>query len=595
MTVFRIRRTVFTNLIAIFIVLSVPVYVLNVYMARHAEQNVLERSIDAINLNARYFLDSFETEIERIDRLKNEYLSNDDFLKLANEGPYLDPYSRNELILSVKDKLQILKTSSPFVQDVKVYFPSLDRGVFASSYENRIPEEDVAGMLESYRSDATLYASGTGLSLGGMYPVPLSNDNFVLSMEIVLSKPNIEQLLRNIGGKDSYECGSSVLYNPELGWAVSDRGEWLDDARLAALTEAFPPEAEPATHKTITVNEQKFMVMKERSERLGVHLIVSVPEAELTGILQRYKNILYVVPIVSLFIIFAFGYGIYRLIHQPFQKLMAGLRRIEKGDYEVNLTTRKGDEFSIVYRQFNSMARRLKVLIEEVYEHKIRLQLSELKQLQSQINPHFLYNSYYAIYRLAQRHDVDKVAEYTRFLGEYLQYITRNASDTVALADEMKHAEAYVRIQMLRFSNRIKTEFEPLPEGIGQLQVPKLILQPLIENAYTHGVGSKLQDGLVKISFVRSDRAICIVFEDNGDELSDDALAQLSGRLNRINDNMIEETTGMMNVHKRLQLKFGKAYGLVAERSGLGGLKVTMALSCSEEGEGTSGRSGSDV
>jgi two-component system sensor histidine kinase YesM len=153
----------------------------------------------------------------------------------------------------------------------------------------------------------------------------------------------------------------------------------------------------------------------------------------------------------------------------------------------------------------------------------------------------------------------------------------------VPLSDEINHAEAYIRIQMARFSNRIETRIEPVPDGIERQWVPKLILQPLIENAYTHGLGTKLEEGLVILSFVRSEQVLQVVIEDNGDELQDSTLAELHGRLTRMNDNMVEETTGIINVHKRLQLKFGKEYGLIAERSKLGGLKITMKLPRPEE------------
>lgn len=579
---FHIRRTILTNLIVIFIVLNAPIYMMNVYMNLQVEKSILQRSTDAISLNARYFLKSFETEIERIESLKNEYLYHDDFLKLANEGPYMDPYSRNELILSIKDKLHILKTSSPFVQDVKVYFPSLNRGVFASSYENQLPEDDIHRIMESYQSKSILYGFGTSLALGGIYPVPFVKENIVFTMEVVLSQGTIEQMLREIGSSNSYRESAAILYSPESNWALSDRAEWLNSSTLAEYltTPVLNRKTDESVHTL--VDEKKYMVIDEQSENLGLHLMVTVPKAELTGMLKRYNFMYYVILIPSLLLIIVFSYGIYRMIHRPFQQLVAGLRRVEKGDYEVVLNTRKGDEFSTVYRQFNSMASRIKILIQEVYEHKIRLQSSELKQLQSQINPHFLYNSYYVIYRLAQRHDVEKVAEYTRFLGDYFKYITRNASDIVPLHDEMSHVEAYIHIQMARFSNRMQTKIEPLPEDIGQLQVPRLILQPIIENAYTHGLGTKLQDGLVILSFARSEDAIRIMIEDNGEELQDTTLADMHGRLTRMNDNMVEETTGIMNVHKRLQLKFGKEYGLVAERSKLGGLKMTMKLPCSQ-------------
>ncbi|OMF37673.1 hypothetical protein BK133_03785 [Paenibacillus sp. FSL H8-0548] len=575
---FHIRKTILVNLITMFVILNAPIYLFTVYMNHQVEQSILQRSMDAIHLNARYFLKSFETEIERIDSLKNSYLVHEDFLKLANEGPFMEPYTKSELILSVKDKLDLLKTSSPFVQEIKVYFPSLKRGVFASSYEDRMSEDEISRITESYLTNAMLYGYGSSLAMGGLNPVPMKIDNIAFAMEIVLSQPTIELMLSEIGSLNSYENGSAMLFSPELEWVISDSPELMDNHSLKQRMYAMQSGSKQPAYDQMNLNGTEYMVVDEVSEKLGVHLMVTVPKSEMTGMLSRYKYTYFVILMASLLLVLVFSYAIYRLIHRPFQSLLAGLRRVEKGDYDVVLSTRKGDEFSTVYRQFNSMAGRIKILIQEVFEHKIRLQSSELKQLQSQINPHFLYNSYYVVYRLAQNHDLEKVVEYTRFLGDYFKYITRNASDIVNLADEFHHAQAYIQIQMIRFSKRIITESDGLPAGVESLQVPKLILQPLIENAYTHGLGSKLSDGFLKISFVREEQRLKIVIEDNGNELTDTALAELHTQLMRSNDDLIYETTGLINVHKRLQLKFGKDYGLHLERSKLGGLSITITI-----------------
>ncbi|MCU6708065.1 histidine kinase [Paenibacillus sp. J5C_2022] len=572
-----IRKSIIANLIAIFIVLNAPIYLMNVYMNSQIEQSILQRTTGSISLNASYFLKSFETEIERIDNLKNEYLNSEDFLKLANEGPFMDSYSRGELILSVKDKLHILKTSSPFVQDVKVYFPSLNRGVFASSYENSMPEEDIERIAQSYLHNSMLYELGTSLALGGVYPVPLGRNNLVYSMEVVLSGETIRHMLKEIGGIDPLKDGAAILYDPEMNWTISGCTEAAYCSELEEYPIMVGKGVTAGSYGSIDIADTRLRIIEETSQSKGIRLMVAIPENVMTGVLQRYNNMYYVILIASLILILLFSYSIYRLVHRPFKQLLAGLRRIELGDYDVVLSTRKGDEFSIVYRQFNSMAMRIKVLIQEVFEHKIRLQTAKLKQLQSQINPHFLYNSYYAIYRLAQQHDVEKVADYTRFLGDYFKYITRNASDVVPLAEEMKHAEAYIRIQMLRFSNRIRTDIDPIPSSFERIYVPKLILQPIVENAYVHGLGAKLEGGLVRMAFDNGEKHLSIVIEDNG-ELDDRTLQELCERLARTNDDPSKETTGVINVHKRLQLRFGKSFGLAAERSKLGGLKIAILL-----------------
>src|SRR5690606_13977204 len=99
-------------------------------------------------------------------------------------------------------------------------------------------------------------------------------------------------------------------------------------------------------------------------------------------------------------------------------------------------------------------------LIHQVYEQQLRAQSSELKQLQSQINPHFLYNTYFILYRLAKLNDNESIARFSHYLGDYFQYITRNASEDIPLEMEFKHAMTYAEIENIRFNNRIQVHFE---------------------------------------------------------------------------------------------------------------------------------------
>ena len=119
------------------------------------------------------------------------------------------------------------------------------------------------------------------------------------------------------------------------------------------------------------------------------------------------------------------------------------------------------------------------------------IQRAELKQLQSQINPHFLFNSYFLLHRLIKSRNFERAVEISKNMGTYFQFITRNASDTVSLLREYEHAEIYADIQSLRFEGRIAVEVEPLPLCCQSIMVPRLIIQPSIENAFAHRLENK--------------------------------------------------------------------------------------------------------
>jgi len=222
------------------------------------------------------------------------------------------------------------------------------------------------------------------------------------------------------------------------------------------------------------------------------------------------------------------------------------------------------------------MVLKLGELIDQVYKQKIYAQRAELKQLQSQINPHFLYNSFFIISRMARLGDCDNIKVFAEHLGNYYQFITRNSTDEVPLIREIEHARTYAEIQAMRFSNRIRVEFGNLAEQYWNIQVPRLIIQPIIENAFEHGLKDKEENGLVRVDFFILSNGLCIVVEDNGTYIGDAELDNLNKTLQ--NESEIVKSTGIINVHRRIQLRFGKDSGLVIKHSKLGGLRVEMRI-----------------
>ena len=180
------------------------------------------------------------------------------------------------------------------------------------------------------------------------------------------------------------------------------------------------------------------------------------------------------------------------------------------------------------------------------------VQRAELKQLQSQINPHFLYNSFFILHSMAKVGDLERIEEFTLMIGEYFRFITRNGEDFVALEDETRHSRMYTEIQKLRFSRRIKVQFGDLPEGLERVRVPKLIFQPIIENAYEHSL-ERTEEGCLSVAFHRTGGFLQIIVENSGD-ISDQEIEQLRKRLDHTPET--HEMTGMMQYSQTINPGF---------------------------------------
>jgi two-component system sensor histidine kinase YesM len=165
---------------------------------------------------------------------------------------------------------------------------------------------------------------------------------------------------------------------------------------------------------------------------------------------------------------------------------------------------------------------------------------------------------------------------FVKYLGEYFQFITRNADEEVQLSLEIKHAMNYIRIQGIRFHNRVETIVGELPQVTERVRVPRLILQPIIENAYKHGLEDREEGGVLWFRFVVSGPCITIEVENNGALITDEELLNVRRKLQT--DEPGKETTGMINVHRRLRIRYGETGGLIVERGEHGGWKVGITI-----------------
>lgn len=263
------------------------------------------------------------------------------------------------------------------------------------------------------------------------------------------------------------------------------------------------------------------------------------------------------------------------LINKPLQLLKKCFAEVQNRNLSQIIPYTYKDEFNDIYQGYNSMVTELDFLINEVYEKQIFAQKTELKYLQSQINPHFLYNNFYILHRLIKMGKSEKAEELSKALGQYFQYITRSAQDNIELDQEVSHAQAYANIQQIRFGERVRIVIDAPPAFVRQLKVPRIILQPLLENAFEHGLKNMEGGGLVHIGFEAADGVLHIVAEDNGD-CDANTMDQLTALLDA--SDSIAETTAIINIHRRLRLLFGEGSGLTLTQSPLGGMRITMYI-----------------
>lgn len=579
------KRSVFMMVISLFFLMTIPIYIMGFGTLRWGHRTIEEQMTYGLRADLEHSILMLESEMERIRMLQFECLNDEDLFYTVNAQEIMTPYERTRALLTMQHRLSVMWHSSAYIEDVRVYLTAIDRMVSARDGVSAMTDEwkPILYAKEDATPSQLTYYDGQ-MYLCASYPIISPDESAVplYSMIILFREDMLRSLLSSANGNRE---GGVALVAPSSGYALTARADDAVAARLAALDN---PGA--AQSRVVEDGDQKYLVVQAFSDYLGMRFYSYVSKDTLNEGLAHYERLCLALFIVMLAVALVFSAGSYYLIRRPMRKLLHSLQRLEKGELDVRITHSLNDEYTYLYETFNSMAAALQNLIEMNYKQRLLTQEAEMKQLQAQINPHFLYNSFFILYRMTQDEDYDRLSEFLHYLSDYYRFITRNARSEVALRDELKHAENYARIQEIRFSHRLRVELDALPESVQGLRVPRLILQPVLENAFGHGLRDVTENGLLRVSFREEEDSLFIDVENNGPAVPDDTLQNLRAALSSDSEQI--ETTALVNIHRRLRLKFGPDSGVQIEHGGDGGLRVTLVIRLKKESKGHVSNSG---
>jgi len=270
-----------------------------------------------------------------------------------------------------------------------------------------------------------------------------------------------------------------------------------------------------------------------------------------------------------------------QMVTKPLEKLNAGMKQVQERDFEVQLPHDRKDELGELTESFNYMVDEINTLVNRVYREQLAQKNAELEALQAQINPHFLYNTLDSInWMLIDRGEMD-VSDIIVALGKLMQYSMDTRVSMVPLQEEYNNARDYLLIQKNRLEDQLEYELE-LAENLAQIRVPKLLLQPLIENAIKHGILPSNRQGLIQVQTVRRGARIRLTVRDNGVGMEPEELERYRKLLRGTEE---QRGIGVRNVARRLRLRFGDVCRFEVESRPGEGTAITVILPVEPEGE----------
>lgn len=569
---FSLRNTIFLRLIVTFLLIMVPILLFAVYLYHWNVQTASSDITKTAAAQSAFYLTDLENEIERMKLLQYSLLEDDNLNELVLTWETMATIARTESMNSLIKRLYTVQNSSMYIKDVSVHIAAIGRTISAGDGVREFKTERFREIRSVFGSGSQLIEWNGGLFLGAMKQRGIKGAEPLFTVEIELDEQKLQEALAQF---NTYPGSGTLLLSDSAKVAIANGTGELANVGVPLYLREIPALLADNPSR-LTANGNRYYAVQAHSPDLELSIYRFIPEKVVQKPLSKFYKWAWGFAAAALGIFGAFALSTYKFIHKPMLTLVKSFRRIEQGDLSIHIAHESKDEFRYLYGRFNQMVDNLRSLIDQVYKQKIMTQRAELKQLQSQINPHFLYNSFFILNTMAKTGDTERIEQFTTLLGEYFEFVTRNASDLVALEQEVHHARMYAEIQELRFSRRIQVRFDPLPDELRPLPVPRLIVQPIIENAFKHSLEKKTKNGLIVVRFERADGQVRVIVEDNGDQLTDEALKQIRKSLYEEQDQA--ETTGMVNIHRRIRITFGEDAGLRTERSELGGLSVTILL-----------------
>ncbi|GGH38630.1 sensor histidine kinase [Paenibacillus segetis] len=584
------RLNVKQQMILLFLVLVIPMFILNSYGNYKAGQ-ILKRHVTNayIELNNQNFR-LINRDIEAINKVTSTVFQNS-----LVQG--LNPASSEETVFArVKsyEKLEILLGTysqetdqrQPLYFSLYVYDPE-NTYFFAPFYPN--PKKAGVYFFSSDEKpewfDEAVSKKGNGYLklIEHLSPESKGQDNqktlaYVRAINSIYKNGTIGVLVvsnmdARIGeSMQTVSVPEGELYftdwnNRILTAIAPEHGPFLD----------LPPEADLGNSmigvKDIITND--FIYVINYNHVLQQKLIYRVPVQALLAQQNEIKRIIQLITIAYIVVGLLIMLYFWRSLMTPLQKLVYFVRRYEPGNVVPETPYRgRKDEVSVLIFTIYDMARRLNGLIHYKYTMDLKQKESQLQILYQQINPHLLYNTLESIYWKSTMEGNTTSAEMIKELSKLMKISLSRGRELITLEEELEHAGAYIKLQQHRYDYLFHIT-KNIPDELLSFIIPKITLQPLIENAIIHGVKHMGEDGEIVISATHDEEQIYIQIEDNGYKSVDyEAIDKL---LNDEKHNP-EFGYGIRNIHQRIRLHFGPEYGLVYARRAEGGTRVTINL-----------------
>jgi two-component system sensor histidine kinase YesM len=400
---------------------------------------------------------------------------------------------------------------------------------------------------------------------------------------IVLYETNPQPVLDALENLKLGEHSQVYLMSPDGQFVTSATDPTPEVTNLPTL---------PTSQNVMVQQESDRLVVASKLSFSGWWVMSITPDKDLNVELIEMKRYLLIVISALIIVSTLIASIVSQTISSPLKKLIREMRQVEVGNFRGMVNVSSYQELNILVASFNRMVRRIEELIERVKLSSVSEKNAELHALQSQVNPHFLYNTLDMIYWMLDEEGNEQLGELVLSLSSMFRYSSQwEDGAEVTLREELEQIGHYLNIISIRLEGRLQIITE-IDERWLNIHVPKMTVQPVIENAVKHGLESLGRQGILKVYTREEGSVLRLIVEDNGNGMNEEQLERLQDSLNGDSPSPSSKESGksgigLQNLHRRLQFMFGECYGLQIQSFPGEGTQVAIVLPISVEGEQT--------
>ena len=383
-----------------------------------------------------------------------------------------------------------------------------------------------------------------------------------------LKRNYIEKMAKNINfGSD----GSVVIFDENLN-KISGIAH---DSALSKLLKEKPS----IGNFSYSEGKNEYTAVHIHSDSTGWTTVGVIPLRYINKDLAGIQYLTVIIIVLTIIIGVTVSVIIAQSLILPLENTVNALEKFSRGDFAVRLKENRCDEIGKLNRIFNKAIKEINELMQKVTQSEILNKEMEFKTLQSQMNPHFLYNTLDTINWLAFKEKQTEICNLVAAISSLIRASISNKKSIITIEQELDYVKNYIYIQHIRYKDRFDIIYD-IDESLLKQAVPKLIIQPIVENAIIHGIENSKNKNLLYISVKRENECIIIIVKDTGIGMTDEKVSELLKEpLNTEGDEQKAHTNlGLYAVHKRIQLMYGDLYGLTVQSQAGEGTTVTLHI-----------------